>query len=81
MLHESRYIQWNEEVREKQASIWQLNCLAAFIFCVRMIGNWELFEVKTWPIAVINLAFSSRLGLVAFAGTHCRIAEYGRMRT
>jgi hypothetical protein len=29
VLQESRYIQWNQEVRENWVLIWQLNCYAA----------------------------------------------------
>ena len=50
MLQESRYILWNEEVREKSMRIWQPNCSARdrYSRCVR-------------PFAPENLAFKEKI--------------------
>ena len=45
MLQESRYIQWNQEVRENWVRIWQLNCLGKAGFCAPIDGNKGQFNV------------------------------------
>jgi hypothetical protein len=52
VLEESRYIQWNEELREKLMQIWQRNCSAA-----------SFIELK--PLAPSKLPFNRQIRLEA----------------
>jgi hypothetical protein len=45
VLEESRYIQWNQEVRENWVRIWQSNCLGGGV-CVR---RWMRIRNSSMP--------------------------------
>jgi hypothetical protein len=51
VLEESRYIQWNEGVREKEVLIWQSNCLARRWGDAQIKWKFPPFSGENGPIA------------------------------
>jgi hypothetical protein len=75
VLEESRYIQWNEEVRENGVLIWQLNCSESALG-VPIGGNGKHSPAEKLPIAVTTFVV---VGLHRFAGLRASLPD-GRVR-
>ena len=79
MLQESRYIQWNQEVRENWVRIWQLNCLGETGFCAPIDRNKEQFNAVNGR-SLIQILFFWAATTFSIWGLRRRMQEYGRMR-